>query len=217
MNKVIIYIALSMAGFASCDHRNNNQGKTINTVQADSILSVAPDTANFGVAPLSVEHIQHLYAATRSLIDQNRLDTASFEYNCHEEKKGRVTYYSQNGDLLLVTHQYNEYDHYEATDEYYLANDSLYFAFLKGTAWHFESGVPQATTDDVTERRVYMSKNHPIQCLEKKYSISSQSKDNPNPQTLDSQEVDCPEPMTILTAFNVLIERNGLPTAGCLE
>ncbi|MBD1422830.1 hypothetical protein [Sphingobacterium chuzhouense] len=166
--------------------------------------------------PHDIPEIQRMYGSIISLIDQNKLDTLSFAYNCKEEKRGKVTYYAKEDKLLVIEHQYNEYDHYEAIDRYYIQNDSVYFAFFKGTYWSFASG-EGVTKDDIKERRIYIVKGSPIKCLEKKYSIHSDSSENTDSDAITNMEVDCVSAKSIDVPFQLLKKYYKHPTSGCLE
>ncbi|GGH15260.1 hypothetical protein GCM10011418_16800 [Sphingobacterium alkalisoli] len=204
--------------FLSCSSHASKDESSSDTSQSDPIKENLEEEGGLSNnTPRSVDEIRRLYEEVNFHVDQGNLDTTSFSYNCHGEKKGKLTYYSKNGNVVMITHKYNEYDHYEATDHYYVQNDSLYFVFQKGVAWSFESGTPNATKDNVTEKRVYLADLKPIHCLEKKYVIRSHANDNPDSETLNNQEIDCSSSHNIYESYQVLAKYYQSPTSGCLE
>lgn len=219
MKKILIYGILGIGCLLSCNPSNTQkQADEADHPQMDSVYSRDGTALESAHNPMNVEEIQRTYADVRALIDQGKLDTSSFTYNCHGEREGTVTYYMQEDRLLLVEHTFNEYSHYEATEEYYVKNDSLYFAFLKSLTWNFESGsTPEATKDDIIESRVYLVNDQPIHCLQKNYIVRSDAADNPTSEETENIEIDCPAPDAVLTSFRTLFKYNGVPTAGCLE
>lgn len=213
---MVIYV-LAVGYFLSCAQSHKKETQDSDTGQMDSVITEYTDAGGSAYVPRNVEEVRHMYTDTRSLVDQQGLDTTSFAYDCHGEKKGRLVYYSEAGQLRLIVHQYNEHDHYEATDQYYIKNDSLYFVFLKGTAWSFESGTVSATRDDITEKRIYLPDANPMLCLEKKYSIHSQSPKNPSSEDIDNVEVDCPSSSSLHRSYHLFAKYQNTPTSGCLE
>lgn len=215
--KILLFYGLLLV-FLSCGSKANKGESNSDTTHVDSIKENLEGAGSLSTStPRNVDEIRRLYSDINVYVAQGKLDTTSFNYDCHGEKKGKLTYYSKSSNIVMVTHQYNEYDHYEATDHYYVQNDSLYFVFQKSVSWSFESGAPNATKDNVTEKRIYLADLKPIQCLEKKYVIRSHAKDNPDSETLDNQEVDCSSSQKIYTSYRVLAKYYQSPTSGCLE
>lgn len=215
MKDKIIYSLIAIVTLVSCGEIKNKDSGEKDSLATKEFVPATDSIALFTETPRDEEEIRKMYRHTVTLIDNNELlDTSSFSYNCQGEKKGIVTYYTLDGAVRLIEHQYNEYDHYDAVDQYYVQNDSVYFAFLKGTAWSFESG-DGATKDNVTEKRVYLAKGKPIKCLEKKYTIYSQFPQDTN--SIANIEVDCPPVKSIVAPYRLLKKHYKNPTTGCLE
>ncbi|WP_018479336.1 hypothetical protein [Pontibacter roseus] len=137
----------------------------------------------------NVEDIREEYAYITSVLESGRLDSASFSYNCNDEKKGTATYFSEKGQLRMVRHTYSEYSHFSAVDSYYVKEDALFFVFHNRLTWSF---VHQGQTrDNVTENRVYIIDDEPVKCLQKKYTEYSRTNGAPQSEQVDNKEVDC--------------------------
>ncbi len=195
----------------------------------DSKASVVVDTASKAtsgsklqeafVTPHSVAEIKGAYAITIDKLSKGQLDSVSFKYNCQEERSGTVTYFSEKGVLRIIRHQYNEYDHHEATDQYFLNNDrTLFFVHLNRLSWSFESvvGKDGATKDDIIERRIYVVDSKAIQCLEKRFTTRSQAKDNPTSETVANKQVACKPIKPLLKNFQQLLDFKNREDHSCL-
>jgi len=168
--------------------------------------------------PLSnLEDIQNAYAEIASELERGILDSSSFAYSCHDEKKGTISYFTARGQLRLIVHRYNEYDHYDAVDRYFVTDSMLFFVSSNSASWAFESGPEGSTRDNITERRTYLIDHQPVRCLEKKFVIRSQSIDNPSSETVPNNEVDCPPANEVMKLFQLLTKYRHKPTSGCLD
>jgi len=169
--------------------------------------------------PRSVAEIREAYAFTVDQMNSGQLDSVSFKYNCQQERSGTVTYFSEKGILRIIRHQYAEYDHHEATDQYFLNNDStLFFAHLKRLSWSFESvvGKDGATKDDIKEQRIYIVDKEAIQCLEKKFTTRSTSSDNPKPEAVPNKQVACRPIKPLLKDLQQLLDFRHSEDHSCL-
>lgn len=159
------------------------------------------------INPSSVSEIKQVYAATVDKLQSSLLDSVSFKYNCYNERSGTITYFSEKGKLSMIRHAYNEHDHHSATDEYFVSNNKVFFAYLNRLSWSFESGqaVEGVTKDNITEERRYIVKERPILCLEKKYTIRAHAPNNPLPETVENKQVDCKSIQPMLNDFDSLL------------
>lgn len=206
---------------ASCTQRSDSgvgssDTASSGTTSVDSVRVIVPEPDE----PIaSVEAIQEAYSGVMDRWKSGGLDSVSFEYSCRNgETSGSVTYFSQDGDLQLMVHRYNEYSHYSAEDHYFVRDSMLYFAFLKGVSWSFDDGPEGATRDNITEQRIYLLDQQPVQCLEKKYVIRSHSGDNPRPETVANNQVDCTSASSLLAVYRRLLQHHGNPPpSGCFE
>lgn len=201
------------------------QSNTQNTNAADTAaLATAPsgpladEAANTSESLENIAAIQDAYVATVEKRASGHLDSTTFEYDCNGERNGRVAYFSENGQLVLVRHVYGEYSHHEFEEEYFVRNNQLFFAFKKSTSWAFESGaIEGATKDDIVESRMYFQEEKPFRCLQKTYVMRTKSPDNPVPAELPNKEVACQPATSSLDTFRLLLERRDNPTKGCLN
>lgn len=195
----IIYntpILLFLILFASCAENSSKQ-ETSDTTAVVAEPEKAPD---------NVESIQKAYSSVMTQLETGKLDSVSFKYSCNEEKKGTVTYFSENGKLRMIAHQYSEYDHHSATERYFVKDSVLFFVYASRTLWAFKDG--GGTKDDVTEQRTYLVDDKPIRCLEKKFVV---------PATAENKEVDCTSQKSVITPYQLLLKHRDQPTSGCLD
>ncbi|RZK53668.1 MAG: hypothetical protein EOO87_12360 [Pedobacter sp.] len=166
--------------------------------------------------PKNVNEIKNVYTLTNSLLAKGELDSVSYKYNCYNEKSGTITYFTANGKLRLIKHSYAEYDHHNATDQFFVIDDVLYFVFYNRVYWSFESGaaVEGATKDDITEQRFYLVDNKSIQCLEKKFSISSKDKTS-NTYNAVNKVLKCGADKPLINAFEKLLAFRNEPKKDC--
>ncbi|MCX2481488.1 hypothetical protein OQY15_20480 [Pedobacter sp. MC2016-15] len=212
--QLIILIALGVAG---CTGKSESEDE----VSQPAAFKDSPSTREKKVVasaqlPATVAQIQKAYAGIIKKFQNGGLDSAVFKYSCDGEKGGTISYFTENKQLRMIVHNYHEYDHYSATDRYFIQDSSLFFAHTKSISWSFESGPEGSTKDNITEKRTYMLKGRPLKCLEKKYVIRSKATDNPRPETLPNREVDCPPAATVFKPYQLLIKFLKKPTTGCL-
>jgi len=183
--------------------------KNTSIIQSDSVNSI----------PASITEIKRAYTFTIQQLENKQLDSISIKYDCDHERTGIITYFSHKGKLSLIRHRYNEYDHYSATDEYFMKDDALFFAYFKSVLWSFESGsaVEGATKDNITEKRIYIFNQNPLQCLEKKYTLRSHAADNPAPETIMNKPVACKSIQPVIKDFNRLLAFKNNSKHNCLE
>jgi hypothetical protein len=215
----IILHTLIMLCIAACTQQPDTNGKA---PQSEGLKDTSTKRSSHSAvepsAPLtSVESIQTSYSNIVSKAAGGRLDSISFKYSCHGEKSGTVTYFTEKGQLRLIVHRYNEYDHYSAVDRYFVKDSTLFFAITNSVTWAFEDGPEGATIDNISEKRVYLVSGQPIRCLEKKFSVRSQAKDNPSSETVPNREVECPAAGTVMKPFLLLTKYRSKPTLGCLD
>lgn len=188
-SSLVLYII-----FVSCFLLSCSQGAGSNAVETENSTSDSfANHASDSEKPIhSIEDIQEAYSAVVKQLEGGAFDSVSFEYSCgNGERSGRVSYYSQEGDLQLIVHRYAEYSHFSAEEQYLVRDSTLFFTFLKEISWSFEDGPEGSVRDNITERRTYVLDQEPVKCLEKKYVIRSQIKDNPRPESLPNKEVGC--------------------------
>ncbi|TKC09945.1 hypothetical protein FA048_06970 [Pedobacter polaris] len=217
--KKIIYL-LSCLLLVSCSQEQSPVKNTIPIKTATKDKPVLNNSLNKVVPiPKSVVEIKQSYTATINKLKNGVLDSITLKYNCNNERSGTIVYFSENGKLLMIKHNYNEYDHHSATDQYFLNDKTLYFAYLNRLSWSFVSGATAegATKDDITEQRLYIVDNQAIQCLEKKYSIFSQATNNPKPNAVPNKLVNCKPLKPIISEFNKLLAFQHNSKKGCLE
>ncbi len=210
----IIYM-LAVLLLSSCNNRSGT--KTEQTGPGQKHDTVVASHEEPLAAPTGVAEIQKAYQAIMSQMEAGVLDSSSFKYSCRGEKNGTVSYFTQQGKLRMIVHRYNEYDHFSATDRYFVLDSMVFFAHLNQSTWSFESGPEGATKDKVTERRIYLVDQKPVKCLEKSYVIRSQSKTNSQPETVPNKEINCASVKSVLQPYKMLVRNRSKAPSGCLE
>lgn len=141
----------------------------------------------------TIDDIKNEYNHVNALLIAKKLDSTVYPYECNEIT-GEAVYFSKNGVLMAVRHTEAD-SHYSSVDQYFVKEDRPYFIFKKEVLWSFNGGSADhpATMDKVTEKRIYIINNQPVQCLEKKYVIQSDAKNNPKPENVPNKRLkDCP-------------------------
>jgi hypothetical protein len=215
MHRLLICLLLFAGCYACTSNENPNTINSVASNKKDSITK-ARLLRETDTLPNTFAAIQSTYELISNEMNNGLYDSSSFNYNCHDEKKGLVRYYTKNGQLRMIMHRYNAYDHYTAEDYYYVMDSTLFFSYRKSVAWAFESGPAQATRDEITEQRTYWISNKPVKCLEKKYVIHSQASNNPHSETVANKEVNCDGTTSMMKPFQLLVGYRYTPTAGCL-
>jgi ribosomal protein L30E len=166
----------------------------------------------------SVADIKAVYNATIQKLNNKVLDSITLSYNCQQERSGKITYYTEQGNLKLIKHAYAEYDHHDAVDQYFVQDSLLFFVYQKRLSWNFVSaGVEGATEDKITESRFYLVGDKPIRCLEKKYTISSVSNKKVVPDEVPNRTIACNTASTQLKTFKNLVKFKSSKNTACFE
>lgn len=213
--KNLIYLAVIITCFSckesskSSKESTSEEQTTTNTEFQNIPSEALEDLKN--VADIKTE-----FAYITNKIESGNMDSNAFEYNCHDEKKGKVTYYSEKGQLRMIQHTYIEYSHFSATDEYFIKNDSLFFVFNNHRLWSFVN--QNQIKDDVTESRFYILDHKLVQCLEKKFTIISNDQDSQKSPAVSNKEIDCPSFEPISKDFELFVKlRNQKEDLVCLQ
>jgi len=213
---MLLFVASIHVG---CQSSNRDNKVADSLGKETEVVDTASDgMANSNQSLENIGPIQEAYVATVENRKAGGLDSTFFEYDCNGEKSGRVVYFSKEGQLVLIKHDYGEYSHHEFEEEYFLRDNELFFAFKKSTSWTFDSGAAEgATKDDVTETRIYYQNEHAFRCLQKQYIMRSKSIDNPIPEELTNKKIDCQKASSSLATFRLLLARRKNPTNDCLK
>ena len=152
-NLIIRWSVLLFLFACSNDPKTSNiQGEQ----RQDSLTNTPNKPPPTATPPRTIEDIQKTYELISAQKNQGLLDSTSFKYDCHGEKAGEVSYFSQDGQLRMIVHRYNEYSHHSATDYYYVMDSVLFFVYNNRLSWTFDSGPQGSTKDDITEQRIYL-------------------------------------------------------------
>ncbi len=165
----------------------------------------------------TIEDIQKAYSDVESKIQKNTLDSVVFTYNCHDEKRGTISYFTEEGNLQLIVHRYSEYDHFSSVDRYYVRDSTLFFVYTNGVAWAFDDGPEGSTKDNITEKRTYLIQEKAVKCLEKKYIIYSKANNNKKPEAIPNREIACALTEKILKPYLQLLEFRDKVNKDCLN
>lgn len=161
-----------------------------NTALSDSLSSEVKDTLFADKDLTSVETIKEEYDRLNAKLKSKQLDSVGFNYDCNNERSGNVVFYSEKGELKIVKHSYAEYSHFSSTENYFIKNGDPFFIFKDEISWSFDGGSPEKpeTKDDIKEKRFYIVNNKAIKCLEKEYTLKSNSANNPKPENIQNKE-----------------------------
>lgn len=165
----------------------------------------------------SVDGIKQEYNLVNSKLIDKKLDSVSFKYEC-DEISGNVVYYSEKGTLKVVKH-FQADSHFSLTESYFVNEGKPYFIFKDDTVWSFDGGTPEKpeTKDEVTEQRFYIINDKSIQCLEKKYTLKSNSKDNPKSENIPNKEMKNCSIVELQKTFELLMKnKNRSGSRKCL-
>ena len=181
----IIFLLLNLLLLFSCKQQTEKTHEIdLNSKKVTKEISVSATTP-----PKDLASIKSRYSEIETARKIGELDTISFNYNCFNERSGKVTFYSKNEKPVLIEHRYNEYSHHEATDWFYLYNKEPFFVFLDRLYWTFDgqSGGKPRIKDKITQSRLYFLNGKTIQCLEKDFESVSDAPaladDIPNSET----------------------------------
>lgn len=212
----LICLILILFTTSCSDGVETNTASSEKMQSQDSALEIIPVSPKTDTDINNIEGIQKAYEMISKQIKKGNFDSTTFKYNCNNEKSGEVSYFSQNGQLRMIVHRFNEYSHHSATDYYYVNDSLLFFVHNKRISWSFESGAAGATKDIITEQRVYLIDQKPIRCLEKKFEIRSQASDNPESELVPNRTVNCSTIKSVMKPFEMLLKYRYKATSGCL-
>lgn len=162
------------------------------------------------------EDIRVSYDKTVRKVQKKVTDSTSFSYDCNGERNGTVTYFSENGELLLIQHTFNEYSHFSASNSYFIKDGNPFFVLSSESVWSFVN--ENQTKDNVTEKRFYIIDNKPIKCLQKDFSVITRSGHILKTDTTGNKVTECTEYAFKLKEFYSLLQlehKKGL--IGCPE
>ena len=211
----IFFLSLLLFCIACTNNQNKRSTNANENQVSDSTATSGISTALVDTLPGSIEEIQKAYARISNQLQDGVLDSTSFTYNCMDEKSGNVSYFSLKGNLRMIVHRFNEYDHHEASAYYYVMDSTLFFVYTHTLTWSFESGPEGSTKDNITEHRVYFIDREPVKCLEKKYVIRSQLPNNPSSESIPNDEINCSS-ISVVEGFQNLLKYRYKATTGCL-
>lgn len=106
--------------------------------------------------------------------------------------------------------------HFSSLTKYYVKNDHVFFIFKDDTLWQFDGGTPEKpiTKDSITQQRIYLQHENPIQCLEKSYTIRSVGK-NADPGKVPNKEVKC-DVKELMTIYQSILKNKDKKDIPCL-
>lgn len=152
-------------------HKEQESRVTNNEIKLEKTAGTRPGVSTADTSSGRLTDIKNGFARITTLLKNGELDSAGFNYSCQDEKKGQVSYFSEDGTLKLIIHRFSEYDHYSAEHRFYIAADKAFFVFQRDESWAFVSGAEGSTKDNIVERRIYLADGKAIETLERRYSI----------------------------------------------
>ncbi|MCJ7936000.1 MAG: hypothetical protein MUW56_20820 [Chryseobacterium sp.] len=186
-----IFVTVFFACLISC---KNDQNKTDSqSGPGAGIATVKKGTKPPENGPDIIENIRKEYNILHGQMEAKQFKTSDFTYDCNNEISGKAIYYSEQGDIRVIEHSYAEHDHFSGIVQYFIKNGKVFFIYREETVWNFDGGTPEkpVTKDDTTETRIYVENDQPVQCLEKMYSIRSNTAAKPSPDNIPGKEVSC--------------------------
>lgn len=203
MKKLLLISSLTL--IISCKKENDKNPEN-NVSEEISTSKITGDSLQFKNDLNSVDGIKKEYNLVNSKLTAKKLDSVSFNFEC-EERSGNVVYYSENGTLKVVKY-FTADSHFSSAENYFVNEGKPYFIFKDDTAWSFDGGTSEKpeTKDDITEQRFYIVNDTPIQCLEKKYTLRSSSKNNPKSENIQNKELKNCSIDELQKTFNLLMK-----------
>ncbi|MGI9651593.1 hypothetical protein [Chryseobacterium sp. RLHN22] len=190
----------------SCENKKNESAD--GKISTDSLQTVSNKNSSEedNDSPQTVDEIKAEYAVLNNQLIAKKLDSTSFDYEC-EEVSGNVVYYTQNGELKSIKHFHAD-SHFSSVENYYLKNGKLYFIFKDDTLWSFDGGTTEKpeTKDEIEQQRIYIVNDKAIECLEKKFTIKSSAKNNPNPENIQNVPSENCSYSALQKTFEVLLK-----------
>jgi hypothetical protein len=215
VNMLLPLIILCVAT-ACTDRAGSDKSKTNTTIhKADTLPPTR--SAEQHTPLLNIDDIKKAYTVVNKELEDGQLDSTTFKYSCNDEKNGTVSYFTKNGKLKLIVHKYNEYDHYEAVDRYFVQDSTLFFTYSTSITWSFDNGPEGSTKDNIKENRTYLIAEKPVKCLEKNFTIRSKASSNPDPESIPNRDVKCLSAAMVLKPYHILTKYRFKSTANCLE
>ncbi|ACU06712.1 hypothetical protein FIC_00238 [Flavobacteriaceae bacterium 3519-10] len=205
MKKLFLISGLIL--FLSC-HKDPGPAESRNVSADSQLISGQSHNTVANLELKSVEDIKTEYNLVNRLLQEKKLDSASFLYSCAGERQGNVVYYYENRQLRSIRHTYSEYSHFSAVENYFIKDGNVFFIFKKETGWTFDGGTPEKpeTRDNSKEFRYYMVNGKPLQCFEKEYTVRSAASANPQPENIKNTEVKNCETDKVLKRYRSLVE-----------
>lgn len=172
-------------------------------------------------------NIQKRYNTINNWLTSATLSMDSFPYTCEANAGGgQVKYFRQNGELVMLRHDFYEGDHAGTTEIYYLHNERPIFIFVESSSWSFggpasdDPSIPH-TIDNVTENRYYFTNyeagigQQSLKCLQKDYVIRSWIEIPLNKNQIPNKDIECSSnAIDYLNRFKALESKN-LSDIGC--
>lgn len=206
-----LFLAAGLIFVFSC---KNDKDKTAlqAPVSKDSIIAKKDSETD------PIEEIKSEYSHLQKQLESKKLTSKGFTYNCNDETSGKVKFYSDQKEIRIIEHSYDEHSHFGSTEQYFIKDGNLFFIFKEDTGWNFDGGTPEKpiTKDDITESRIYIQNNKPIKCLEKQYSIRSNATEKPSPDKIANKETQCNTNELMKTYQSLLKNRDKKGEIQCL-
>ncbi|MFY1046229.1 hypothetical protein [Chryseobacterium sp. GP-SGM7] len=205
MKKLFLLSAITL--LSSCENKKHNSN---DTKSSDSLKTIVKKDFLINTSsPQTVGEIKAEYSSLNNQLLAKKLDSTSFDYECNEIS-GNVVYYSSNGELKSIRHFYAD-SHFSSVENYYLKNGKPYFMFTDNTVWNFDGGTSEKpeTKDEIEQQRIYIVNDKPIECLEKKFTIKSSSKNNPKPENVQNVQSKNCSYSELQKTFEILLNNIG--------
>jgi hypothetical protein len=213
MKTMLIAAILLLA--VSCKNDKDKAAHTT-SVSTDSMIVKKDSPQQNTDDPIA--EIKKEYSMLQAQLEAKKLRPNGFTYNCNEEPSGKVTFFSDKGEIKVIEHFYTEHSHFSASERYFIKNGEPFFIFREETVWNFDGGTPEKpiTKDDITETRIYLQHNKPLKCLEKKYSIRSDSKEKNISDQISGKEIQCNTDELLKTYQSLLKHKDQKGEIKCL-
>src|ERR1700750_1166248 len=206
-----LFLAAGLIFAFSC--KNDKDKTALKTSASKDSLIVKKDSTTD-----PIEQIKREYSSLQKQLESKKLTSTGFTYNCNDETFGKVTFYSDQKEIRIIEHSYDEHSHFGSTEQYFIKDGNLFFIFKEDTGWNFDVVTPEKpiTKDDIAESRIYIQNNKSIKCLEKKYSIRSNATEKPSPDKVANKETQCNKDELMKTYQSLLKNRDRKGEIKCL-
>ncbi|MCB1179777.1 MAG: hypothetical protein KDK36_19525 [Leptospiraceae bacterium] len=158
--KILIYIILiSLISISNC--KEGKEEKVNNNSSGQEEIKVENNSKKNGEEneETSILDIKEKY----KIIEQSVLREEKYPLNC-DVGENTLSFFYDKDELKKIIYKIGA-DHGYEKKNYYFWNGKVFFIFIEGGTWRFET--EHTTIDTFYQKRYYIQNDQPIRCLEK--------------------------------------------------